>query len=137
MAPGALLAIGLRDPREQGLAGEILAARWLAGRGFCVLGRRVRTSGGEFDLVVLDGEVLVAIEVKTGRRGPRWSPGLRVGSRRLRRLSAAVRALSRRLGRRERRVDLVEVCLDDGARRPILLHHRDLRRPLAGPPLAD
>jgi putative endonuclease len=49
-----------------GLWGEKQAAEFLRGRGYKVLGTRVRVGlRGEFDVVARDGEVLVFVEVKT------------------------------------------------------------------------
>ena len=72
------------------------------------------------------GEVLVVVEVKTGRVGPRHRPGQRLGADSLARLRAAARGLARGA---QWRVELVEVQLDR-ARRAELVHHPDLRRPL-------
>jgi putative endonuclease len=94
-----------------------------------VLARRLRTVHGEVDLVVRDGDTLVCVEVKTGRRGPRFRPGMRLSQRALGRLSACVHALARRARLPAARVDLVEVLWEPG-RPPIVLHHRDVRRPL-------
>ncbi|ROS77121.1 YraN family protein [Cellulomonas sp. PhB143] len=48
--------------------GERLAARFLEDSGWVVLDRNWRGTGGELDVVALDGETLVVVEVKT-RRG--------------------------------------------------------------------
>lgn len=52
-----------------GLAAETTAAVWLRAKGYRVLGRRVRTSAGEIDLVVTRGRRISFIEVKA-RRSP-------------------------------------------------------------------
>ena len=55
--------------RALGAYGEELAARLLTGEcGMLLLDRNWRCSEGELDLVLRDGDVLVACEVKT-RRG--------------------------------------------------------------------
>jgi putative endonuclease len=51
-----------------GKKGEDAAAEHLAGRGYTILARNVRTPSGELDLVAQAGEFLVFVEVKT-RRG--------------------------------------------------------------------
>jgi putative endonuclease len=53
-----------------GAAGERLARRHLEGQGFEFVAANWRYAGGELDLVMRDGEVLVFVEVKT-RRGER------------------------------------------------------------------
>ncbi|MEN8234198.1 MAG: YraN family protein [Actinomycetota bacterium] len=49
-----------------GSAGEEIAARFLERRGVIVVDRNVRVGRDEIDLLVRDGQVLVAVEVKTG-----------------------------------------------------------------------
>ena len=57
---------GKADKDEVGRLGERLAARWLWFRGMKVLFRNYRApKGGEVDLVLRDGKVLVFCEVKT------------------------------------------------------------------------
>ncbi len=45
--------------------GEDCASDYLAGKGFKIVARNVRTSAGEIDLIALDQETLVFVEVKT------------------------------------------------------------------------
>ena len=56
------------DRRGLGRRGEALAAEHLAQRGCTILDRNWRTTGGEIDLVIQDGETLAFVEVRT-RRG--------------------------------------------------------------------
>lgn len=58
----------MRAKDAVGRYGEKLAAARLADAGWQVLDRNWRGTGGELDLVALDGDVLVTVEVKT-RRG--------------------------------------------------------------------
>lgn len=55
------------DNRKQALGeyGETLAARHLTGSGMVLLERNFSTATGEVDLLLRDGDVLVACEVKT------------------------------------------------------------------------
>ena len=110
---------------ELGLCGERLVARHLRARGWRVLGRRVRTPHAELDLLALDGSVLVAVEVKTGRvrADARHAPREHLSARTLRRQLAALRALR---PRGEVRVDLVEVRFGSDAS-VALEHVWDLR----------
>lgn len=59
----------MRDDRQAfGKHGEILAARYLAAKGFEILDRNWRCQAGELDIVARDGQVLVLAEVRA-RRG--------------------------------------------------------------------
>jgi putative endonuclease len=108
--------------RRTGMEAEELVARRLAGAGWRLLERNVRTRSGEIDIVAVDGRSLVFVEVKAARRGARHGPErpvLAVGPRkrrRLRRLAAAWLADNRRPGRRysEIRFDVVGVTLGGG-----------------------
>jgi len=63
------------DPRRRlGAAGEEAVARWYTARGYAVLDRNWRVRGGELDLVLARGGVLVFCEVKTRRGGAFGSP---------------------------------------------------------------
>ena len=72
-----------------GAYGETLAARLLTTeRGMLLLDRNWRCPEGELDLVLRDGDVLVACEVKT-RRGTRFGSGFdAVDARKRRKLRA-------------------------------------------------
>jgi putative endonuclease len=126
VAPG--LALRVLSPRDPAFAraGERLAERALRRRGWRLLARRLRTFHGELDLVFAQGATLVVVEVKTGRAGPRFRPGMRLSAATLAGLWRAARHLAR--GAPER-VDLVEVQLDR-ARSVRIVHHEGLRRPL-------
>lgn len=50
-----------------GLAAERIVAGWLTLKGYRVIGRRVRTAGGEIDLIAVRGRRIAFIEVKQRR----------------------------------------------------------------------
>jgi len=150
--PRLFLQLCEPDDGELGLLGEAIAADHLARHGWRILRRRLRTRQGEADLVVLRGRTLAVVEVKTGRAAPfprpagralpdtigrRWRPGGRCDARRLARLERVAREVAAALApprpdsRPRARVDLVEVLLEVRARRFRVLHHEDLREPLA------
>ena len=96
-----------------GRSGERLAADYLGGRGCRLLERNVRRREGEVDLVVLDGGVLVFVEVKLRRPG---AAGRAVEAldarkrRRLRDLAAAYGAEHPELPA-DQRIDMVAIDL--------------------------
>jgi len=118
--------------------GEEIAARHLRARGWQVIGRRLKTSAGEVDLLAREGGELVCVEVKTSqsqsvprprgveperarlndRPGERWRPA-QAG-----RLSRAARLLAREHGSGRARLDLVEVVLEPRSARVEVRHQR-------------
>lgn len=105
-----------------GAYGERVAATHLAEQGMVVLDRNWRCDQGELDLVLRDGRVLVACEVKTRSTPVGGSPHEAVDARKLRRLHDLLWLWCEQHGVRpsETRVDLVGVvrgpsgpaCLD-------------------------
>jgi putative endonuclease len=95
-----------------GAYGEDVAARFLVHeRAMVLLDRNWRCPEGELDLVLRDGEVLVACEVKTRRSGGCGSPHEAVDAKRLERLHRLVWrwAEAHEVRPSEVRVDLVAV----------------------------
>jgi putative endonuclease len=77
---------------EVGRYGEDVATRSLAEQGWEVLARNWRCPDGELDILAVDGDALVAVEVKTRRSSRYGSPQEAVTWRklhRIRRLTAA------------------------------------------------
>jgi putative endonuclease len=134
LAPKLALERLVLDDAARGAAGERLVARRLARAGWRVLARRLVMREHEIDLVAREGAVLVCVEVKTGRPGPRYRPGARLRADDLCGLRRCARALARRHGLAAWRVDLVEVLLEPRVR---VRHHRDLARPLGRAPRAN
>lgn len=98
--------------RALGAYGEDVAARFLTEeRGMRLLDRNWRCPEGELDLVLRDGDVLVACEVKTRRGTSCGSPHQAVDDARLDRLHRLVWRWAEEHGVRpdEARVDLVAV----------------------------
>ena len=54
---------------QEGMLGEMRAARYARRHGMRVLERRYRTAHGEIDLIAREGDTLVFIEVKARPRG--------------------------------------------------------------------
>jgi putative endonuclease len=130
LAPALAARFFELDARELGGAGEELAARWLARRGWRILGRRLPTPAGEVDILARcpASGARVCLEVKTARppalplrRGARQAalhpltrPARRLARAQAARLERAARALG------ASRVDLVEVVLARRARARVL-----------------
>ncbi len=75
----------MRDGRKKiGDAGEEAAARHLIERGYSVIGRNFRTSGGEIDIIAAADNTVVFVEVKTLPNGTPelFSAVLNAGKRR-------------------------------------------------------
>ena len=99
-----------------GREGEALAADLVLEKGWRIVERNFRCSGGELDLICEDGQTLVFVEVKTRSGAVRGEPGEAVGRAKVRRL---VRAASEYLSchkswDRPCRFDLVSVIMRDG-----------------------
>jgi putative endonuclease len=107
-----------------GAYGETLAARLLTReRGMVLLDRNWRCPEGELDLVLRDGDVLVACEVKTRRGAGSGSPHQAIDPVRLERLHRLVWRWAEAHGIRPEqvRVDLVAVLRP--RRGPAVLEH--------------
>lgn len=60
--------MSILDPRRRlGQKGESAAEQYLQHKGYRIVGRNLRSSVGELDLVAEDGQVLVFVEVKARR----------------------------------------------------------------------
>ena len=103
----------MRAKDAVGRYGEDVAAAFVARAGWTVLARNWRCAEGELDLVALDGDELVAVEVKTRRTSTYGSPAEAVTHRKL----ARVRRLTARwlrehdVAARSVRVDVIAVVV--------------------------
>lgn len=122
----------MRAKDHTGLLGEDIAAEFLTGLGYRVLERRWRTSRGELDLIVEDGECLVAVEVKARRGRGFGHPLEAIDDEKLRRLHLLLYeyAAERPSGAADWRVDVVSVVLGpgelDGVIAPDIEHLQDV-----------
>jgi putative endonuclease len=119
--------------RALGGRGERLAARLLRRQGYQILGRNVRVSVGEADIVCVapDRTTVVVVEVKTRLRGESVSakgnmmaPEASVHAHKRRKLAAVANALVRANGWSDRpvRIDVVAIEWPE-AGRPAVRHH--------------
>ena len=82
-----------REQAERGgRRAETIAAWWLRMKGWTILGRRIRTSRGEVDLIARRGRILAFVEVKA--RASEEEAGRALDEWRLRRVAAAAEALA-------------------------------------------
>ena len=95
----------------KGRMGEDTALRFLCGMGMSLVDHRYRANGGEIDLILLDGDVLVLVEVKARERGGRLAGQTAVTPAKQRRICrAALRFLQENaLGDSSVRFDVLEV----------------------------
>jgi putative endonuclease len=107
-----------------GQRGEQLAARYLRRQGYRLLHRNVDFVVGELDLVILHGQTVVFVEVKTRRvRQPRGPAAAVTRAKQLRICRAARRYLAQhRLTDCAVRFDVVGIVWPQGAK-PELEHH--------------
>lgn len=114
----------LPDPRrEAGREAEAAAARHLESLGMKVVGRNVRSGGGEIDLVVRDGDTIVFVEVRYRESGAFGPPEESVGVPKRLRVARAARSYLSEIGPsdwREARFDVVAV--EGNGEAPALRH---------------
>ena len=94
-----------------GKEGERIAERYLQKKGYKLLERNYRCSGGELDLIVLDRRVIVFVEVKTRTGSGFGTPLEAVESRKQQRMIRAAQFFlaEKRLQTRDARFDVVGV----------------------------
>jgi putative endonuclease len=104
-----------------GALGEAIAARFLEGKGFTMVGKNYLRPWGEIDLIAKHNEVLVFVEVKTVSRETTINsvhqirPEENMHREKIRRLSRAIETylLDRKIGKEVPwRLDLVTVEID-------------------------
>ncbi len=108
----------------RGRLAEEIAARYLAAQGMQVVERNARCGGGELDIVAREGETIVFVEVRSRRRGSRFSPEASVDRVKRRRLAGAAAAwlAGRGLSLSRCRFDVVAVVVSAAGFR--VRHHR-------------
>jgi putative endonuclease len=84
---------------ETGAAAETRAANYLAGRGLRPVARNWRARGGEIDLIMRDGAVLVFVEVRARSGAAHGGAAASITATKRARLIHAARAYLATLGR--------------------------------------
>lgn len=113
------------DRTEVARRGEDAATAYLERAGCTIVERNWRCSAGEVDIIVLDGETLVFVEVKTRRTGSCGTPEDAVSPTKQRRLTRCARAYiaANSLDECDIRFDVVGI-LPISEDRALLRHHR-------------
>jgi putative endonuclease len=105
----------MKHTYETGVTGEQRAAEWLqSNHGMRLLEQRCRTKAGEIDLIMLDGETIVFVEVKTRLRAAPGEGLMAVDRRKQQRITNAsvLYLLKKGLKNRAVRYDIIEVRQD-------------------------
>ena len=110
--PTAKMALGER--------GEKFAARYLRRHGYKILVRRFKSRAGEIDLVCRHKDWLVFVEVKTRKSDNYGAPSEAVTREKQKHMSKVALEYLRLLDNPQIhwRFDIVEVIMQDGARKP-------------------
>jgi putative endonuclease len=100
------------EPKELGIRGEEIAARYLKEAGWTIRGRNVRVGRLELDLIISRGGILAFVEVKTRRGGGFGDPLEAISRKKMRDVARAAAGWLRENGRgpfKEIRFDAVSV----------------------------
>ncbi len=116
----------MKQTYETGLWGEDKAESYLVGeKGMVCLEHRYRTKAGEIDLILLDGDCVVFVEVKTRRSGVPGSGMAAVNIAKQKRIAnaALLYLVKMKWTERPARFDVIEIYGDD------ILHIPDAFQP--------
>jgi len=91
--------MGNRDTGVVGRRAESLAFEYLRDHGLTPVARNFRSRGGEIDLIMLDGDCLTFIEVRSRRSSQFASPSATVDARKQRKLIGTAAMFVARHGR--------------------------------------
>lgn len=101
---------------SRGAAGEVLAARFLRGKGYTILSANYRCRHGEIDIIAADRSYIAFVEVKTRQEDSLYAPREAVTIAKRRRLiKTAALYLSRYPSALQPRFDVIEVVTAAGA----------------------
>lgn len=121
----------LRPQPDLGKKGEQLAAKYLASKGYRILGHNLKSTAGEADLLCEDPRTngIILVEVKTRRRPTldrgTFEPERAVDSEKRDRLMRIARSLRRSNGwsHRPLRIDVIAVDFREKGADPEIRHH--------------
>lgn len=114
-----------------GALGERLAATYLKGKGYVIVGRGSRSRLGEIDLIAVDEKTIVFVEVKTRRSASLGHPDDAIHPEKQRRLTRlALRYLMRHdLLDHPARFDAVSIVWPDDSKTPQITHYENAFAP--------
>lgn len=118
----------MSDSRDAlGRSGEDEAARYLAGLGYRIIGRRERVLRGDIDIVAIDDRTVVFVEVRSRSDLLHGHPAESVDVRKQRRIAELATAYIRRhrLEDCRVRIDVVTVLFDPAGGAPRVEHFPD------------
>jgi putative endonuclease len=109
-----------------GTRSERAAARYLRRQGCRVLAQNYSCPHGELDIVVLDGDCIVFVEVRSTGNDDAERPALSVDAAKQKRLTALALYFlqQKRLLDRPARFDVLAIAWPEGQREPRVVHHR-------------
>lgn len=110
-----------------GTRSERAAARFLKGLGYKVLARNFSCILGELDLVMLDGECIVFVEVRSTEGEDALKPALSVDHVKQKRLTRLAEFFiqKKRLQDRAARFDVLALTWPAGEKEPAIEHYRN------------
>ena len=121
--------MGNRDTGVVGRRAESLAFEYLRDRGLAPVARNFRSRGGEIDLIMLDGDCLAFVEVRSRRSSRFASPANTVDARKQRKLVGTASMFIARHDRFAHYTMRFDVISIEGTPRPSVRWIRDAFRP--------
>lgn len=97
-----------------GPEGEEIASLFLKNKGWKILGRNVKYSGVEADIVAKDGKTIVIVEVKTKYSADYGAPQEMVGPNKQRQLKRFAHSWLSKYGECAIRIDVIAVKINRG-----------------------
>jgi putative endonuclease len=115
-----------------GQRGERAAERYLKRKGYIIVGRGVRNTFGELDLIAVDKRTLVFVEVKARRTFESENPAEAVTPEKQRRLTRAALSYLKRnhLLENAARFDVIAINWPKRQRRPTIRHYTNAFEPV-------
>ena len=111
--------------QELGAWGEGIAAEYLAGRGYEIVARNVRTPYGEIDIVARQADVMILVEVKTLSSSREFFPEKNITPAKQGHMLNAAQAYTAEHGIDHFQIDAISVEGRPGSR-PVITHFENV-----------